>query len=214
MMRLMLNPGGLTFREFAMREPLPLAAVHEVILQFVRGREDVVVFGATAVNAYVSEPRMTEDIDMMSTRAAELSQELRQYLTDRLRIAIRVRVIGKGKGYRLFQVQKPKNRHLADVRPVQSLPESKTIAKVKVPTPPTLIAQKVISYHARQGQPKGFSDRRDLAALLLTFPELRGESGPVVDALKALGANPAALSTWRQVAAAKIPPVDEDAEFD
>lgn len=63
-----------------MREPLPLAAVHEAVLEFLRGRNDVVVFGAMAVNAYVSEPRMTQDIDLMSSRAADLAEELRDYL--------------------------------------------------------------------------------------------------------------------------------------
>ena len=67
----MLNAGVLTFKEFAMREPLPLATIHEAVLEFLRGRDDVVVFGATAVNAYVGEPRMTQDIDLMSTRANE-----------------------------------------------------------------------------------------------------------------------------------------------
>ena len=65
----MLNAGVLTFKEFAMREPLPLATIHEAVLEFLRRRDDVVVFGATAVNAYASEPRMTQDIDLMSTRA-------------------------------------------------------------------------------------------------------------------------------------------------
>src|SRR3569832_2990307 len=98
----MLNAGVLTFQEFAMREPLPLATVHEAVLEFVRGRDDVVVFGATAVNAYVAEPRMTQDIDFMSTRAAELAQELRDYLSECFHVAIRLRVIGDGKGYRVF----------------------------------------------------------------------------------------------------------------
>ena len=61
-----------------MREPLPLATIHDAVLEFLRGRDDVVVFGATAVNAYVDEPRMTQDIDLMSTRAAELAEELRE----------------------------------------------------------------------------------------------------------------------------------------
>ena len=73
-----------------MREPLPLATVHEAVLEFLRGREDVVVFGATAVNAYVSEPRMTQDIDLMSPRASELADELRAFLRDRFHIAVRV----------------------------------------------------------------------------------------------------------------------------
>ena len=57
-----------------MREPLPLATIHEAVLEFLRGRDDVVVFGATAVNAYVEEPRMTQDIDLMSTRAEDLAE--------------------------------------------------------------------------------------------------------------------------------------------
>jgi hypothetical protein len=70
----MLNAGVLTFKEFVMREPLPLATIHEAVLEFLRGRDDVVVFGATAVNAYVAEARMTQDIDLMSPRAVELAE--------------------------------------------------------------------------------------------------------------------------------------------
>src|SRR5438874_13683457 len=105
----MLNAGVLTFREFVMREPLPLATIHEAVLEFLRGRDDVVVFGATAVNAYVSEPRMTQAIDLMSTRAAELAEEIRANLSERLHIAVRTRVIRDGKGYRLFQIRKTGN---------------------------------------------------------------------------------------------------------
>lgn len=40
----MLNAGVLTFREFAMRETLPLAAIHEAELQFLQGRDDAGLF--------------------------------------------------------------------------------------------------------------------------------------------------------------------------
>ena len=99
-----------------MREQLPLATIHEAVLEFLRGRDDVVVFGAQAVNAYVSEPRMSQDIDLVSTHATEIAEQLREYLSKRFHIAVWVRVIGEGKGYRLFQLQKPRNRHLVDVR--------------------------------------------------------------------------------------------------
>src|SRR6266852_1741604 len=56
----MLNAGVLTFKEFAMREPLPLSTIHEAVLEFLRGRDDAVVFGATAVNAYVAGRRMSK----------------------------------------------------------------------------------------------------------------------------------------------------------
>jgi hypothetical protein len=211
---MMLNAGVLTFKEFAMREPLPLATVHEAVLDFLRGRDDLVVFGATAVNAYVEEPRMTQDIDLMSTRAADLAEELRQHLSDRFHIAVRVRVIGEGKGYRVFQVQKAGNRHLVDVRSVTTLPTSQRIDDVLVISPSELIALKVASYYTRRGQPKSFSDRRDLAVLLLAFPNLKSESGDVATSLKSLGATEEILNLWRELVAEEIAPPNDDNEFD
>lgn len=43
----MLNAGTLTFEEFANGEQVPLATIHEAVLDFLRGRDDAVVFGAT-----------------------------------------------------------------------------------------------------------------------------------------------------------------------
>jgi hypothetical protein len=210
----MLNAGVLTFQEFAMREPLPLATVHEAVLEFVRGRNDVVVFGATAVNAYVSEPRMTQDIDLMSTRAAELAQELRDFLSERFHVAIRVRVIGDGKGYRIFQIRKEGNRHLVDLRPVVTLPQTELIDGVRVITAAELVARKVISLHSRRGQPKSGTDWRDVAMLLLAFPKLKVESGPVSDILSLLGATEEEMKTWSEVVHQEISKPDDDAEFD
>src|SRR3982751_1262028 len=200
----MLNAGVLTFQEFAMREPLPLATVHEAVLEFLRGRDDVVVFGATAVNAYVPEPRMTQDIDLMSPRAAELAEELRAYLSERFHIAVRVRVIGEGKGYRIFQIRKDGNRHLVDVRPVTSLPASQRMEDIAVALPAELIAMKVASDHMRRGKPKAFLDRRDLAMLLLAFPELKTESGAVESSLRSLGVSEEVLNSWRELVSEEI----------
>ena len=210
----MLNAGTLTFEEFAMREQLPLATIHEAVLDFLRGRDDAVVFGAQAVNAYVGEARMSQDIDLISTRAVELAEELRDYLSERFHIAVRVRVIGAGKGYRLFQIQKPRNRHLVDLRAVESLPHAGRIEDVLVMSPPELIAYKVISYHARRGQPKAGTDWRDLAMLLLTFPELKKEKGAVGDALKSIGAKDEAMNTWGELVAQEIVEPENDSEFD
>ena len=197
-----------------MREPLPLATLHEAVLEFVRGRDDVVVFGATAVNAYVSEPRMTQDIDLMSTRATELAEELRSFLGERFHIAIRVRVIGDGKGYRVFQIRKEGNRHLVDLRPVATLPQAELIDGVRVVTAAELIARKVISLHSRRGQPKSGTDWRDVAMLFLTFPNLKVESGPVSEILNSLGATEEEMKTWNEVVHQEISMPDDDAEFD
>jgi hypothetical protein len=209
-----LNAGALTFEEFAMREQLPLATIHDAVLEFLRGRDDAVMFGAQAVNAYVSEPRMSQDIDLVSTRATELAEELREYLSERFHIAVRVRVIGAGKGYRLFQIQKPRNRHLVDVRYVESLPHSERIEDVLVMSPPELIAHKVIAYHARRGQPKAGTDWRDLAMLLLTFPELKREEAAVNEALKSSRASDEVMKTWRELVAQKIIEPGDESEFD
>src|SRR5437870_5754299 len=214
MIHSMLNAGTLTFKEFAMREPLPLATIHDAVLQFLRGRDDAVVFGAQAVNAYVSEPRMSQDIDLVSTRATELAEELREYLSERFHIAVRGRVIGAGKGYRLFQIQTPRNRHLVDVRMAESLAHAERIEDVLVMSPPELIAHKVIAYHARRGQPKAGTDWRDLAMLLLTFPELKKEKGVVTEALKSLGAKDDMIETWRELVAQELVDTDDEGEFE
>lgn len=99
----MFGADVLTFREFAMREPLPLAAVHKGVLEFLRGRDDVVVFGAQAVNAYVNEPRMTQRPDLLSTHADVVAQQLRDNLHQRLRIAVRVRRVSEGQGCGYFR---------------------------------------------------------------------------------------------------------------
>src|SRR5437588_3392773 len=210
MIHSMLNAGTLTFKEFAMRDPLPLATIQDAVLECLRGRDDGVVVGAQAVNAYVDEPRMSQDIDLVSTRATELAEELREYLSERFHIAVRVRVIGADKGYRLFQIQKRRNRHLVDVRTAESLPHAERIEEVLVMSPPELIAHKVIAYHARRGQPKAGTDWRDLAMLLLTFPELKKEEGQVSETLKSLGANEEAMKTWNELVAQEIvEPEDE-----
>ncbi|HYV03814.1 MAG TPA: nucleotidyl transferase AbiEii/AbiGii toxin family protein [Blastocatellia bacterium] len=196
-----------------MSEPLPLATIQNAVLEFLRDRDDGVVFGAQAVNAYVSEPRMTQDVDVLSTRAKELAEELREHLGELFHIAVRVRKIGEGRGYRLFQIQKSGNRHLVDVRPVDALPSTQRVAGVLVMAPAELVASKVISYHRRKGQPKSFTDRRDIAVLLLQFPELKLSSGPVAGALRAAGVKPEILATWHEVSAQEINPPDADDEF-
>jgi hypothetical protein len=58
----MFGDGSLTLREFAMKEPLPRAKVHDAVLEFLRNRDDAALFSAQAVNAYVDEPRMTQGV--------------------------------------------------------------------------------------------------------------------------------------------------------
>jgi hypothetical protein len=202
----MLNAGVLTFREFAMHEPLPLATVQQAILEFLQGRDDAVVIGAQAVNAYVAEPRMTQDIDLLSDRAAALADEMRDFLSGRFHIAVRVRRLGGANGFRLFQVRKAGNRHLVDIRPAEALPAARRIEGVLVIEPAALVAHKVIAYHQRRGQPKSGTDWRDLAMLLLQFPALKRPGGPVLDCLQAVGAGPEVLAAWQELVAQQFRP--------
>lgn len=208
----MLNADVLTFQEFVTHETLPLSRIQEGILEFLQGRDDAVLFGAQAVNAYVAEPRMTQDVDVLSTRAEGLSAELRDFLSEKFHIAVRVREI-KEKGFRIYQVRKEGNRHLMDVRMVTEFPASETIENIRVLSPAELIASKVISFRSRRGKPKSGTDWRDLAVLLLKFPELKSETGEIADLLIKRGVEKEALNAWREIVAQDLQVEDEDADL-
>ncbi|HEY7155743.1 MAG TPA: nucleotidyl transferase AbiEii/AbiGii toxin family protein [Gemmataceae bacterium] len=209
----MFGDGSLTFREFMMREPLPLATIHDAVLEFLRGRDDAVLYGAQAVNAYVEESRMTQDVDIASPRAEELAEELREFLNKRFHIAVRVRNIREGLGYRIYQVQKPKNRHLIDVRPVESLPPSERVNEVLVVSPAELMAEKVLSMVQRTDPAKSLIDQADLIRLLRTFPYLKTVEGAVVERLQAAGASAEVMEAWEKLVAQDIKPMDEADKF-
>ncbi|MFB2936847.1 nucleotidyl transferase AbiEii/AbiGii toxin family protein [Aerosakkonemataceae cyanobacterium BLCC-F154] len=192
------------------KEPLPLATIQASVFEFLRNRDDVVVFGAQAVNAYVGEPRMTQDIDLMSIRAEELAEELREYLSQKFYIAVRVREVKEGQGYRIYQVQSSGNRHLVDLRKVRNLPNAQRIEQVLVIAPPDLVASKVISYYQRRGKPKSGTDWRDLAMLLLTFPELKQESSQVLNCLLVGEPNEKILEFWQEVVQMEIEAEDDE----
>jgi hypothetical protein len=209
----MFGDGSLTFREFIMREPLPLATIHDAVLEFLRGRDDAVLHGAQAVNAFVDEPRMTQDVDILSPRAADLAEEIRQFLNHKFQIAVRVRSVRQGLGYRIYQVRKPKNRHLVDIRSVPALPPSQRVQDVLVLTPLELVSAKLLSAVGRPKTAKGMMDAADLRRLLLTFPELKVDPGPVRDRLEAAGASPSVLAAWQEFVAQEILPEEDDDEF-
>jgi hypothetical protein len=209
----MFGDGSLSFREFAMREPLPLATIHDAVLQFLRGKDDCALFGAQAVNAYVDEPRMIQDVALLSLRAKDLAEELRAFLNERFGIAVRLREVAQGRGFRIFQLQKPKNRHLVDVRGVAKLPPLRKVMDVQVVAPEELIAGKVMAYQHRLGSPKSGTDWRDIAILLLRFPKLKSEIGPVRRRLVAAGADAAVLSAWDRIVKEPIASQSDEDEF-
>lgn len=203
----------INFREIVMKEPLPLTTIQTAVIDFLRERTDVVLFGAQAVNVYVSEPRATQAVGLMSTRAADLAEELREHLSRLFHIAMRVREIKDGLGYRIFRLQKTGNRHLVDVRSVTALPPMQVIEGVQVLTAPELIASKVISHYQRRGKSKSWTDRRDLVVLLLAFPEFKTDPGPVTESLNSAQVDSSILSVWRELVSQEILPESEDDDF-
>lgn len=210
----MINADVLTFQEFMTHETLTLATIQTAVLEFLQGRDDVVLFGSQAVNAYVKEPRMTQDVDILSNRAEQVAEELRDLLDNKFHIAVRVRKIGD-KELRVYQTRKEGNRHLVDIRIIEQLPNAKTIENIKVLSPSELIASKVISYNARKGQPKAGTDWRDLAVLLLQFPDMKVENGEVYSILIRRKSNEEILSFWREIVSQdlRIGSEDEDLFF-
>jgi hypothetical protein len=201
---------GLTFHEIIMNDPLPKGIIQQAVVDFLHGRDDAAIFGAMAVNAYIDERRMTEDVDIVSNRAREFADELRRHLGEKFHIAVRIRKVRDEIGFRLDQLAQPKNRHLVDVRPVVSLPPAQRIEGVLVVTPVEVIVGKVISCVRRKGKPKSFTDRRDLAHMLLRFPELKVEGGAVEQQLVAQGADEQMLGFWHDLVAEEVLPEEDD----
>jgi len=204
----MLNADVISFKEFVMHEPLPLSKIQEAVLEFLQGRDDAVLFGAQAVNAYVDEPRATQEVDIISTRAKELAEVLREHLSERFHIAVRTREI-KDKGFRIYQVRNEGNRHLVDIRIETRLPESARIEDIRILTPVELIISKVLSYESRRGKPKAGTDWRDLGMLLVRFPELKVAEGEVSKLLRERNASEFAVNFWHEIVEQDLT-VDED----
>lgn len=203
----------INFREIVTKEPLPLNDIQKAVIELLRGREDVVLAGAQAVNVYVADARMSDDVDVFTTRAADFAEELRLHLGRRFHISIEVREAIPGRSYRLIELREAGNRHLADVRALTVLPPSQRIEGVLVMSPVELIAGKVSAYHRRQNRPKSSIDRRDLTLLLLAFPELKCDPGPITDCLREAQAGQNILAIWQELVEQEIRPETDDDDF-
>jgi hypothetical protein len=206
----LLADAPLTFREFAMQEPLPLADIFRAIFEFLRGRVDITLFGAHAVNTYCEHERMTQDVDLLALDAQGISEALRSHLHERFHVAIRVREVSVHEAYRIYQVRDPKNRHLVDLRQVAVLPTSRIRDGVQVVEPEALTALKVLALHSRANRPMGGTDRVDLQRLMLALPHLRLDQGATVATLlRAMDAPTEVLQLWESIVSAPLE-ADED----
>ena len=167
-----------------MKEPLPLAVVHEAILDFCRNRTDVCLFGAQALNEHTKAPRMTQDVDIMAEEPARTAKELASFLAERFQnqMAARVRAVRRGDttlGYRIYQRRSEErggNRHLADVR-VLDIPREHVIVAGGLQYTDALLtmAMKATAAAARSNQVKRLQDSADLARLMVAMPNVTAD---------------------------------------
>ena len=174
--------------------------------------EDAVLFGAQAVNAYVDEPRMTQGVDIASPRAAELAEQLRAHLNARFHVAIRVEN-RRRTGLPLVPGPEAEEPPLGGRAPGWGFAAGAANRRRIGRFAEELIAGKLIAYQRRQGTPKSGTDWRDLAVLLLKFPELKTKSGPVRDRLEAAGAVPTVIAGWENLVAQRIEAEEDEDEF-
>jgi hypothetical protein len=202
----------LTATEYHMHEPVPLHRAHTAIFDFCRGRADVVVFGAQAVNVWVKHPRMSQDVNLLTTDPSATADALARALGAELHITARVREVKPGLGYRVYQARKEGNRHLADVRRADfPLDDAVERDGVRYTAPALTVAMKVCAYAKRRMAPKGATDLADLRRLFLAYPELRSDTDAVTEALARVAAEPEALAAWLELLAA---PIVSDEETD
>jgi hypothetical protein len=206
----MLADYSLTLQEFSMANEVTLGEIHRVVLNFLQNRNDAIVFGAQAVNLYVDEPRMTQDVDVMSTIAAELAELIRSEVHQKLNIATRVRSVSNERGFRVDQLRSPSNRHLVDVRQVDELLPSRSIEGILVVEPEELVVLKLFSLASRPNTPKGMTDRADLLRLLLAFPEYRSNSVKIHSLLEKREAPDEVMAIWESVISSEIQPDSDD----
>jgi hypothetical protein len=201
----------LTATEYLMREPLPLHRVHEAIFDFCRGRTDLTIFGAQAVNLYVAEPRMTQDVDIFSATPRQTAEALANALNEAFHVAVRVREIAGGKAYRVYQLRNDGNRHLADVRLTEfSLDDSTEQEGIRYASLPLMVAMKAAALAKRRMAPKGATDLADVRRLLLAHPELRSADGPVAEAIERIGAGDEVARVWEELRNQPAVPDEDD----
>ena len=188
------------------------AALHLAAVRALKGRTDAALFGTHAVNALVSEVRATPDVDVLAARPAEVAAAITAAVRERCGVTLS---IAEGRnGLVLNRPDRPRGNRIADVRPVDRLPPVRRIERVLVVAPAELIAGKLAVAAARAGRPRSHSDYRDIFALLLTFPEPKAETGPVLDRLIANGASDDVLAAWNGWVVREIEPEGDADEFD
>lgn len=192
-----------------MREPLPLHEVQRAVFEFCRGRTDIAIFGAQAVNVHVGVSRMTEDVDLLSSSPEAIANELAEALHRAFHAAIRVRAVRPGQGYRIYQARGEESRHLVDVRLLEFPLRYLELDGVRYVALQQLAAMKMCALVRRRLAPKGATDLADLRRLLLGHPELIADPSTVQAAIGEVGGGDEARAAWAELVAAPLVPDDD-----
>lgn len=184
-----------------MSQVVPLGEIHKFVLGWLQLRPgDTVVIGAQAVNAWVpdEEQRMTSDVDVASTRPAEVALMLEQALRERFHISVRItQTKNTTRIYQRAAHGAPK-RFLVDIEGVSELPLHRKRYGLLVARPDVLLAMKAGAAADRKHLAKGQTDRADMMRLLVSFPHLR-DSMEVPDRMRERGAGEAEHVLWDEI---------------
>jgi hypothetical protein len=214
----------LALEEYLMGETLPLATIHEAILDFCRGRTDLCVFGAQALSVHTGVPRMTQNVDIMADNPEETARELVTHLANRFngQMAARVRRVSRGErvlGYRVYQKRSADqggNRHLADIR-ILDVPRASLEIRdgIQFTGPALTLAMKTFAATVRSNPIKRDQDRVDVQRLLVAMPgTTASELEPLWAAMNApLSAVRRTYEELRSRAASTEPDDDDDDDF-
>ena len=99
---------------------------------------------------------------------------------------------------------------MVDLRQIGGLPKTETIENVLVLSPAELIASKVTSYHSRKGKPKSGTDWRDIAVLLLRFPDLKDN---VKELLLRQESSEGVIESWTTISSQTFVAEEEDEDL-
>lgn len=159
----------------------------DAILDLLRGRDDIALLGAQAVNLYVKPQRGTGDVDVATESPADLTKQIRADLARRFQVKTSVK--RKPGGYSIYWEQPTGRDKISDVRarPVSARVACVIRDNLRVLAPDELTVSKVAAYSDRRarGSIKADTDRADLRRLLRTFPPLRQRVGAMLRARRA-----------------------------
>ena len=155
----------MTVREYLNKTEVTVETIQREVLDFISGRQDIVVIGAWGVNMHASlnDQRHTNDIDVVTVNAREIANLIASHLHQRLGIAARIRECKHV--FRVYRKLNGRTQHLVDILGSKTLPDHCSIGGIMVATVASLIKMKEFSEKQRSDPRKKLLDQADLISL-------------------------------------------------